>query len=85
MFNLVKQLFGGGRNDPKPRVTAPSPAMANGLDSRRVTTHRKPATDLLDNPSLKLEAGQDDGFDPYNTGTFNRSGSWERINKRRKG
>jgi hypothetical protein len=28
---------------------------------------------------------KDDGFDPYNTGTFNRSGSWERINKRRNG
>jgi hypothetical protein len=38
---------------------------------------------MLDNPSLKLESGQDEGFDPYNTGMFNRGSSWERINKRR--
>jgi hypothetical protein len=46
---------------------------------------KPPASDLLDNPELKLDAPPDPGFDPYNTGTFNRGGSWEKINKRRSG
>ncbi len=83
MFNLVKQLFGTNRTPAKRRVLATPAAAHGGLPPRPITTTRKSATDLLDNPSLKLEAGTDEGFDPYNTGTFNRSGSWERINKRR--
>ncbi len=83
MFNLVKQLFGTNRAHAKRRVVTAPPATHGGLPPRQITTTRKPATDLLDNPSLKLDAGPDEGFDPYNTGTFNRSGSWERINKRR--
>ena len=83
MFNLVKQLFGANRTPAKRRVlTAPAAAHA-GLRPRQTATTRNPTTDLLDNPSLKLDAGPDEGFDPYNTGTFNRSGSWERITKRR--
>jgi len=40
--------------------------------------------DVLDNPRLSLDKPADDGFDPYNTGAFNRSASWERIGRRRK-
>ena len=40
--------------------------------------------DLLDNPQLTLDRPTDDGFDPYNTGAFNRSASWERIGRNKK-
>ena len=45
------------------------------------TVHR---SDVLDNPRLTLDKPPDDGFDPYNTGAFNRSTSWERIGRQRK-
>ena len=45
--------------------------------------HAKPL-DVLDNPRLSLDKPADDGFDPYNTGAFNRSASWERIGRQRK-
>lgn len=84
MLNLVRQLFGSKRIPPKRPGSNATPTTPGGLRPRPLSTPRKPTADLFDNPSLKLEAGNDDGFDPYNTGTFNRSGSWERINKRRK-
>jgi hypothetical protein len=40
--------------------------------------------DVLDNPRLTLDKPADDGFDPYNTGAFNRSASWEKIGRQRK-
>ena len=40
--------------------------------------------DVLDNPLLTLDQPPADGFDPYNTGAFNRSASWERIGRQRK-
>ena len=83
MFNLVKQLFGGGRAHSKRHAPMSAPVQPRGLQARTTAAKRGAAADLLDNPSLKLESSQDEGFDPYNTGTFNRSGSWERINKRR--
>jgi hypothetical protein len=46
-------------------------------------THDKPRErdprDVLHNPRLTLDKPVDDGFDPYNTGAFNHSASWERI------
>ena len=85
MLNLVRQFFGSKRIPPKRPKSIATPTRPDGLRPRPLSSPRKPTADLLDNPSLKLEAGKDDGFDPYNTGTFNRSGSWERVNKRRKG
>lgn len=43
---------------------------------------RRPV-DVLDNPRLSLER-PDEGFDPYNTGAFNRGQSWERIGKKKR-
>jgi len=40
--------------------------------------------DVLDNPKLTLDRPTNDGFDPYNTGAFNRSASWERIGRQKK-
>jgi hypothetical protein len=60
------------------RATEPAPAA-----QRRAKTERAPL-DVLDNPRLTLDKPADDGFDPYNTGAFNRSTSWERIGRQRK-
>ncbi len=40
--------------------------------------------DVLDNPRLTLDRPNDDGFDPYNTGAFNRSQSWEKIGRHKR-
>jgi hypothetical protein len=50
---------------------------------RRPKPERTPL-DVLDNPHLTLDKPADDGFDPYNTGAFNRSASWERIGRHKK-
>ena len=63
----------------QPRPTEPLPAAAQ----QRAKTERAPL-DVLDNPRLTLDKPADDGFDPYNTGAFNRSASWERIGRQRK-
>jgi len=82
MFSFVKKLFSGRREAAPPRRN--QPRASGDTEYRPLPRNRQPAAvDLLDNPDLSLTAPQDDGFDPYNTGTFNRSGSWERINKRR--
>jgi hypothetical protein len=69
----------------KPTVAAnPRPAEpAKAQKADRGETKRDPL-DVLDNPRLTLDKPADDGFDPYNTGAFNRSASWERIGRQRK-
>jgi hypothetical protein len=73
-------------SSPTPKPVAP-PATARGTDNtaaqRRVKTERTPL-DVLGNPRLTLDKPTDDGFDPYNTGAFNRSTSWEKIGRQRK-
>ena len=44
---------------------------------------RRSPTDVLHNPELSLTSPTEDGFDPYNTGAFNRSASWDQISKQR--
>lgn len=56
--------------------TRPSAPKPNSKKPRR-------PVDVLDNPRLSLER-PDEGFDPYNTGAFNRSQSWERIGKKKR-
>lgn len=77
----------------RPRASAPPakappvkplrPAEQKGVRERRAKPERTPL-DVLDNPRLTLDKPADDGFDPYNTGAFNRSASWERIGRQRK-
>lgn len=71
-----------GRAEPKkaavPSQDARTPAKKDERD----------LLDILDNPKLTLdrpsrERPAEDGFDPYNTGAFNRSQSWERISRKR--
>ena len=79
----------------KPQTT-PMRAQSGVVPPGAVKTAAKPATrrkreqdplDVLDNPKLTLErpttTTTEDGFDPYNTGAFNRSASWERISRKR--
>lgn len=70
---------------PKPIVpVTPRPAeKAAPAPSQRRAKERSPM-DVLDNPRLTLDKPTDDGFDPYNTGAFNRSTSWEKIGRQRK-
>lgn len=82
MLSLFKRLFGWGRKTRRPTK--------RGSRSETVYTRnpnfprsKPPLVDTLDNPDLDVVPPPETGFDPYNTGTFNRSGSWERINKRR--
>jgi hypothetical protein len=75
------------RSTPPPKppivVTQNRPPEHAGAGQRRTKTERAPL-DVLDNPRLSLDKPGDDGFDPYNTGAFNRSASWERIGRQRK-
>jgi hypothetical protein len=63
------------KNHARPAEATPAP--------QRPKTERAPL-DVLDNPRLTLDKPADDGFDPYNTGAFNRSASWDRIGRQRK-
>lgn len=67
----------------KPRVASPQVPAQRRADAPKPKKPRSPA-DVLDNPSLTLDKPGQDGFDPYNTGAFNRSASWERIGRQRK-
>ena len=74
-----------------PRSAAPAPAQtptqpqAQTKDAapKKPNKERAPM-DVLDNPRLTLDRPSDDGFDPYNTGAFNRSTSWERIGRHKR-
>ena len=75
---------------PRPIVTKPvtpitvrAPADNPPVQERRAKAERTPM-DVLDNPRLTLDKPDNDGFDPYNTGAFNRSASWEKIGRQRK-
>jgi hypothetical protein len=67
---------------------APHPAQAQTQLQARAShapkQKKKAPIDVLDNPSLTLDKPNDDGFDPYNTGAFNRSASWERIGRHKR-
>jgi len=69
---------------PKPVVVVQSrPAQQAPAAPRPAKPERQPL-DVLDDPRLTLDKPPNDGLDPYNTGAFNRSTSWERIGRHRK-
>jgi hypothetical protein len=65
---------------------APPQAQATGKRAAEPKKPRKERApmDVLDNPRLTLDRPTDDGFDPYNTGSFNRSKSWEKIGRHKR-
>jgi hypothetical protein len=80
---------------PKPVVVAPkqAPRATPQPQQPPKPAAKKPAAEtqdrprlleILDNPKLTLDRPKDDGFDPYNTGAFNRSASWEKISRHKK-
>jgi hypothetical protein len=81
-------LLGFGDLEPRPPQppiavkTRPKPEPPAAAAPRPKTVRRP--LDVLDNPRLTLDKPGDDGFDPYNTGAFNRSASWEKIGRQRK-
>jgi len=58
-------------------------AAAKQAPAKKAKKDRAPM-DVLDNPQLTLDRPTGDGFDPYNTGAFNRSASWEKIGRNKK-
>jgi hypothetical protein len=79
----------GARPRPAPPAPKPPPAVNKARSAGQTAKQRRPKPqrnplDVLDNPRLTLDKPGDDGFDPYNTGAFNRSASWERIGRQRK-
>ena len=72
-----------GSASPKPVTPPAARPTDNAAPPRRVKTERS-AQDVLGNPRLTLDKPTEDGFDPYNTGAFNRSTSWEKIGRQRK-
>jgi hypothetical protein len=72
---------------PKPVITVQTrPAQQAPAAPARPAPAKPERTplDVLDDPRLTIDKPADDGFDPYNTGAFNRSTSWERIGRNRK-
>jgi hypothetical protein len=71
------------RAESQARSTQPAQAAAKPGAAKKAKKDRAPM-DVLDNPQLTLDRPTGDGFDPYNTGAFNRSASWERIGRNKK-
>lgn len=77
------------RSSPPTPRTAPATAAPRPMENATAAAQQRSeiersTLDILDNPRLSLDKPADDGFDPYNTGAFNRSASWERIGRQRK-
>ena len=63
---------------------APKPGQPRAPQTPKPQPKKKSTAEILDNPLLTLDRPKQDGFDPYNTGAFNRSASWERIGRRKR-
>src|SRR5689334_11258303 len=73
-----------------PRASAPTPQPAGAQAQPKIAAPKdsqkeRDPKEVLDDPRLTLDRPNDDGgFDPYNTGAFNRSTSWERISRHKR-
>ena len=68
----------------KPQAPAARKAAPQAPAESKPNAKTRAPMDVLNNPSLTLDKPSADGFDPYNTGAFNRSASWERIGRQKK-
>lgn len=90
-FSELRQRQSPTLTSQRQTPVAPTPARPDpprqgtaAAGQRREKRKARDPIDLLDNPRLTLDKPADDGFDPYNTGAFNRSSSWERIGRQKK-
>ena len=74
----------GQNGAPPPAIKQQTATPSAAPPQRRDKSKERDPRDVLDNPRLTLDKPPDDGFDPYNTGAFNRSTSWERIGRHKK-
>jgi hypothetical protein len=69
------KLFGGGRNDESDdepaRFESPRIRLALSPHARKAAPNAKPLT-----------ASGKKGFDPYNSGAFQRQNAWEKVGRR---
>lgn len=74
MFGLLKRLLGNSGHEAghEARRSATADVLAHGVRTPPKTKPRAAA-------AARTQA--DDAFDPYNTGKFDRSASWERISR----
>lgn len=74
MFGLLKRLLGDSDSrgaDNRARRSVTADVLGNGVRSPAKTKPR----------AGTASRGASDEFDPYNTGKFDRSASWERISR----
>jgi hypothetical protein len=67
------KLFGGREDDSEPSEFPPHPASNT---SKAMPTNVRPAPA---NPGSKPKKGAAKGFDPYNSGNFDKNKAWERV------
>lgn len=77
MLKVLRRLFGGG---PSGSASATKAARRSSATSDVLAKRSSPIAERNGSRSAGDTAGID--FDPYNTGAFDRSASWERIGKR---
>jgi len=94
MLKVIKRWLGwegdaldfSGLQPPRRPRSATAAVLANGPRVRKVAPKPPAAPRLRPNKAaFSLEIEQDkprqEAFDPYNTGKFDRSASWERISR----
>lgn len=78
------RLFGGreddGSDDELPTATAPQRPVGN--PSAPVSKQPAPAQSGERQGGAKIASKKPTGFDPYNSGSFERHKAWERIGRR---
>ncbi|HLF09741.1 MAG TPA: hypothetical protein VJA26_00885 [Gammaproteobacteria bacterium] len=67
---------------PAQRVSAPGNPTPAKKPAATGILHNPRLLDTIDNPKSTPDRPSKDGFDPYNTGAFNRSATWDKISKR---
>jgi hypothetical protein len=66
----------------KPAARAVSPRPAARPPTRNPAENSPEVSiEFVDKPALSLDTSAEAGFDPYNTGAYDRSASWDRISK----
>jgi len=70
------RLFGSSDDDSEPSEFPPHPA-ANVTKAPSDTSRPSARTDLENSKKAHLPKGK--GFDPYNSGSFDKQKAWERV------